>query len=324
MHSDHQPAYQPTNLIIGGLTGSGKNLISMKLVDFFRKNLKIEAEIINADSVQIYKDLKIIANHPSSDDYTFVQHHLYEILEPFEKTSVASWAEKAKSIIENLNSENKIAIICGGTGFYLDAIQNDITEIPSVPFSIRENVQKKFNIIGREKFCEELSQLDPNLMKTLHKNNTQRLLRAYEVAIFTGKPLSEWWNTEKISQNIQKNYKIFILLPDRKLLREIVIERTKKMINSGAIEEVLEFFGHFPNYSGPLKKVIGYDEILKFSEKKISLNKCIDLIVTKTMQYAKRQSTWFRNKMPHANFLYGFGNDEKIFEEIIKKYNFQK
>ena len=161
-------------------------------------------------------------------------------------------------------------------------------------------------------------------MKTLHKNNTQRLLRAYEVAIFTGKPLSEWWNTEKISQNIQKNYKIFILLPDRKLLREIVIERTKKMINSGAIEEVLEFFGHFPNYSGPLKKVIGYDEILKFSEKKISLNKCIDLIVTKTMQYAKRQSTWFRNKMPHANFLYGFGNDEKIFEEIIKKYNFQK
>ena len=324
MSSNYQSASYPTNLIIGGLTGSGKNLISMKLVDFFRKNSKTEAEIINADSVQIYKNLKIIANHPSSDDYAFVQHHLYEILEPFEKSSVASWTEKAKSIVKNLNSENKIAIICGGTGFYLDAIQNDIAEIPTVPFSIRENVQKKFNEIGRDEFFKELSALDPKLTQTLHKNNTQRLLRAYEVAIFTGKPLSEWWNAGKNSQIDSQNYKFFILLPERKQLREIVIERTKKMIDIGAIEEVIEFAKHFPNYSGPLKKVIGYDEILKFSEKKISLNECINLIVTETMQYAKRQSTWFRNKMPHANFLYGFGNDEKIFKQIIREYSFPK
>ena len=313
------------NILIAGLTGSGKNLLSMRLAEVLKKKFQLEAEIVNADSVQIYRDLKIIANHPTKSDFFALPHHLYEILAPYENSSAAFWVEKAREIIRKLNAENKIAIICGGTGFYIDALLHDISEIPTIPKEIRETVRLRYEKIGHEKFFDELRALDPVLTEKLHPNNTQRILRAYEVVLHTGKPLSEWW---KNSKNFNALYKkeesninsetisSFVLIPERSLLKNIIVERTKKMIASGAVEEIEEFIKNFPNYSGPLQKVIGFPEIKSMLNGEINSADCVEKIITKTMQYAKRQSTWFRHQLPEAKILQTFGYNEDLLTSI--------
>ena len=311
------------NILIAGVTGSGKNLLSMRLAEILRERHHVEAEIVNADSVQIYRDLKIIANHPTKSDFAALPHHLYEILSPHENASAVFWVEQARNMISKLNAKNKIAIICGGTGFYIDALLHNMAEIPSVPQEIRESVREHFEKVGREKFFEELRRLDPQLTEKLHPNNTQRILRAYEVVSFTGKSLSEWWknskNSEKLDHNKINSEKIssFVLLPDRNLLKNIITDRTRKMLTSGAIEEVEEFSKNFPNYTGSLNKVIGYREILQLLNSEITFDECLEKIIIKTMQYAKRQSTWFRHQLPEAKIFTEFGNAENLPKEIL-------
>ena len=231
-----------------------------------------------------------------------------------------------------MNDKNKIAIVCGGTGFYIDALLHDISEIPSIPQEVRETVRLRYEKIGREKFFDELRMLDPILTEKLHPNNTQRILRAYEVALHTGKSLSEWWKNSKKFNMLYKNKKnginsesilSFALLPERSQLKNIITERTKKMIASGAIEEIEEFIKNFPNYSGPLCKVIGFPEIKSMLNKEINSVECIEKIITKTMQYAKRQSTWFRHQLPEAEIFPTFGNTENLPEKILEHFHFQ-
>lgn len=317
------------NILIAGLTGSGKNLLSMRLAEILQKKWSLEAEIVNADSVQIYNDLKIIANHPTKSDFAALPHHLYEILSPHENSSASFWVEKAKKIIRKLNEENKIAIICGGTGLYIDALLHDISAIPSIPQEIREAVRLHYEHIGREKFFEELRILDPILTQKLHPNNTQRILRAYEVALHTGKPLSEWWKNSKISGVTKKNESIaelispFVLLPERDQLKNIIADRTKKMLTSGAIEEIEKFIKNFSDYSGPLNKVIGFSDIKSMLNGEINFDECIQKIITKTMQYAKRQSTWFRHQLPEAIFFPTFGDAKNLPEIILENLHLQ-
>ncbi|MBO4405678.1 MAG: tRNA (adenosine(37)-N6)-dimethylallyltransferase MiaA [Alphaproteobacteria bacterium] len=283
--------------IIAGPTASGKTGFSIQLAEKFKKE-GVVCEIINADSIQLYGELKILTAFPSSDEMGRVLHHLFGILGPCETYSVASWRQAAESEIDKLHSQGKIPILCGGTGFYLNAIIHGISDIPDVPEHHRKAVFEKFRNIGREKFFDELSELDPT--NKLDINDTQRILRAYEVATFTGKPLSYWWsrgNNSKYS-NIRK----LVLLPPREKLRENILKRAVQMIDNGAVEEVREFLSRYPNYQGPLDRVIGFAEIRDFLDQKISKEQLIETMFIRTRQYAKRQSTWFRNQMPDAKF----------------------
>lgn len=295
--------------IIAGPTASGKTGFAIELSENF-KGKGICCEIINADSIQLYNDLKILSAFPSPDEMNRVPHHLFGILKPFETYSVGKWREIAEAKIDELHKQGKVPILCGGTGFYLNAIVRGIAKIPDVPASYRKEVWERFQKIGREKFMGELLKLDPD--NKLNSNNTQRILRAYEVVSFTGKPLSYWWSQGNNSK--YKNIKTLVLLPPKEKLRENILKRAVQMVNNGAMEEVQEFLSRYPNYRGPLDRVIGFTELREFLSKKISLEDLIDLMVIRTRQYAKRQSTWFRNQMSDATFA------DAGFSDIIDKF----
>lgn len=294
---------------IAGPTASGKTSCAIEAVEFLRKE-GIDSEIINSDSIQLYKDLRILTAFPSKRELLSATHHLFGILDPFDTYSVAKWKESAERIIDKLHNENKIPILCGGTGFYLKAITSGIATIPDIPELHRLKVRERFDEIGRERFMKELFELDPT--SKLNKEDTQRILRAYEVISFTGKPLSYWWN---ISNNCKySNIKTLILLPERDMLCKHIHNRSVQMLEMGAIDEVKSFLLEYPNYQGPLDRVIGLSEIRQHLDQKITKEELVDKIFIRTRQYAKRQSTWFRHQMKNAIY------SEMVTQEFLKKF----
>lgn len=298
-------------LVVAGPTASGKTDFSIGISENLVQK-GVPCEIINADSIQLYDELKILTAFPSLDELNRVRHHLFGILGAFETCSVGKWRQLAESKIDELHDQEKIPILCGGTGFYLNSVIYGIAEIPDVPESYRKEVFEKFQKVGRAKFMEDLLKLDPE--SQLNPNNTQRILRAYEVASFTGKPLSHWWNQGSNSKYY--NIKKYILLPPKEKLKENIVKRAVHMINNGAIEEVQEFLSRYPNYKGPLDRVIGFVEIQDFLNRKISKNELIEQMFIRTRQYAKRQSTWFRHQMSDSEFM-EIGAVDLVVEHVI-------
>ncbi|MCR5224479.1 MAG: tRNA (adenosine(37)-N6)-dimethylallyltransferase MiaA [Alphaproteobacteria bacterium] len=284
----------PRVVLIGGATASGKTAFAVRYAEKLKTLYGVGSAIINADSIQLYDELKIITAFPSAEDMAKIPHRLFGILKPHEKPSVAFWLEQARKEIIRLQAKGKVAIVCGGTGFYLNAIKNGIADIPDIPPSFRQSVFEKFQCIGRDAFFEELSHLDKEITQTLHKNNTQRILRAYEVAAYTGKPLTEWW---KNASSAGYDVKQILLLPPKEELHRRCYTRIQKMMNNGAVEEVRDFVSRYPNYNGGLRKAIGYYEISDFLNGKLSKDECVEQMFIHTKQYAKRQMTWFKHQM---------------------------
>lgn len=310
------------SIIIGGPTASGKTALAIKLAKTLEKKEGQLAEIINADSVQMYDELKILTAYPSNEELAQIKHNLFGVLAPNESSSVASWLERANKELARIHSAEKTAIICGGTGFYIKALLNGVANIPTIPEKVREEVKKYFDEVGRDAFFAELAELDAESAKNLHKNDTQRILRAYEVAFYTGKSLSDWWKDAK--ENRKNNEMlIIVLLPEKAKIRERARIRIHSMIARGAIEEVQTFNEKYPNYIGPLQEVIGYREICDFTQHKSAKNKdeLIEQIRVRTNQYIKRQSTWFRNKLKNAKFICDFGDNCTVNEiiDLIKE-----
>lgn len=301
-------------IIIGGPTASGKTAFAIKLAQTIKNRTNLKSEIVNADSVQMYRDLKILTAHPSDKNLTQVKHNLFGILSPYESSDVTSWLIQAKAEIERIHSEDKIAIICGGTGFYIRALLNGIDDIPKIPEKVRKSIKKYFNEVGKEFFFAKLAELDPESAGRLHKNDTQRILRAYEVVFFTKKPLSKWWKAkEKVCKN---SIPTIVLLPERNKIRERARVRICNMFANGVVNEVAAFNAAYPHYDGPLRETIGYREICYFIEQgRQQKEQTIENICTRTNQYIKRQSTWFRNQIRDAKFIQNI--EEEPSEETI-------
>jgi tRNA dimethylallyltransferase len=293
-------------VVIAGPTASGKSDLAVKCVRHLREAYGVESEIINADSVQLYNELKILTAYPSDEQLKSAPHRLYGILSPYENSSVAAWLDLAEKEIDRLRDENKTAIICGGTGFYISALLNGISNIPKVPQDFRNEVAQKFQQIGRDEFFNLLAALDPEICETLSKNDTQRILRAYEVAAYSGKPLSNW---RKEEGKPGRQASSIVLLPPREKLNERCSARIEKMAKAGVVDEIKDFVKKYPNYDGPLRSVLGYREIVSFLNNEISLAESLRLTLIKTRQYAKRQSTWFRNQMKTSVIVREFGDE---------------
>lgn len=306
------------SIIIGGPTASGKTALAIKLAKALANESGQRAEIINADSVQMYNELKILTAYPSDEELEQVKHNLFGVLAPNESSSVTSWLEIAKAELTRIHSEGKTAIICGGTGFYIKALLSGVANIPTIPEKVREEVKRYFDKVGRDAFFEKLAELDAESAANLHKNDTQRILRAYEVAFYTGKTLSEWWKNanESCGNNTMPT---IVLLPEKERLRERAKIRIQSMLEKEAIEEVQAFNAKYPNYVGPLQEVIGYREICDFIQQKNvkTINELVEKISIRTNQYIKRQSTWFRNQLKNAKFICDFG-DNCAINEIIE------
>ena len=298
-------------ILISGPTASGKSKFAISLA----KN--INGEIINADSMQVFKELKILTARPNLKDTNKIKHHLYGYKSVKENYSVGDWLKDSKIKIFNIRKKNKVPILVGGTGLYFKALIDGIVKIPNVPISIRNKIRQKHIKIGQNKFYSELVKIDPISKNMINKNDSQRTIRAFEVKKFTKKSLFDWY--KNTSPDFKKNefVKLYIDYPRMELLKQIS-KRTDAMIKEGAILEADRFNKLKISKDLSSNKVIGLIEIKDYLNKKISLNDLKEKISIKTRQYAKRQSTWSRGQMSEWQKIKY--SDLKTFIKKFAKY----
>ena len=294
-------------ILLAGPTASGKSKLAISLAK------KINGEIINADSMQIYKEFKILSSRPRLEDLNKVKHHLYGFISVKKHFSAGDWLKKTKIKISNCVRSKKIPIIVGGTGLYFNTIIKGISKIPSIEPEIRDKVRNLYKKLGTEKFYIKVLSIDPKIKNRIFMNDKQRLQRAYEVKLKTRRSLFDWIvNTKSDFQNYEIK-KIYIDIPRDKLLKNIKI-RIDEMFESKCIEEVKKFNILRIKKTLSANKLIGIQEINQYLSGSIPLNLCKELINIKTRQYAKRQNTWARGYMKNWNKLYS-----KDFTVLLKK-----
>ena len=294
-------------ILISGPTASGKSKLA---IDFAKK---INGEIINADSMQVYKELKLLTARPIKENINKIKHHLYGFKSVKNEFSTGQWLELVKKKIKEIRNKNKIPILVGGTGLYFKALTDGLVKIPKIPNTIRNKIRSKQKQMGQKKFYLKLLKLDKFVKNKIVSTDIQRSLRAYEVIYFTKKSIFEWYKKTKSQYKIDEFLKIYIDYPKEILVNKIS-KRVDQMIKDGAVEEVQNFEKLNLKSDNNLYKVIGIREIKDFIDKKTSLKEMKLNIVIKTRQYAKRQRTWSRGQM---NDWQKF--DPKELSKFIKK-----
>ena len=277
-------------ILIYGPTASGKSKFALKLAE------KINGEIINADSMQVYKELKILSARPLKKDCQKIIHYLYGFQSVKKDFSAGDWLKLANQNILLIKRKKKIPILVGGTGLYFKALTDGLVKIPKIPIKLRNKIRSLHKKIGQEKFFSKLINIDPLIKNNINKFDTQRSIRAYEIKTFTKKSMINWFKDTKPYFNDDVFYKIYLDLPRDEIIKKIYL-RTRQMIKNGAIKEVKNFLKLKVSKKKTANKAIGITEIKEFLEKKISISVVIERIAVKTRQYAKRQTTWGRGKM---------------------------
>ena len=296
-------------ILISGPTASGKSNFSIKLAK------KINGEIINADSMQVYKELKILSARPNLKDYQSIKHHLYGFHSIKNNFSTGDWLKNAIKKIKEVRRRKKIPIFVGGTGLYFKALTDGLVSIPNIPIKYRNNIRDLQKKLGQKKFYQKLIKLDPNSKEKINSTDTQRSIRAYEVKQYTKKSLHDWFKNTKSYFEKEDFYKIYIDYPREELIQRIG-KRTEQMIKIGAINEVKRFVKLKVRKDKSVNKAIGIYEIKEYLEKRNDMSEVIEKISIKTRQYAKRQSTWARGNM--MSWLKLSPQDLKKFLKKIK------
>ena len=281
-------------ILIYGPTASGKSKFAVNLAK------KINGEIINADSMQVYKELKILSARPYQKDYKKIRHHLYGFQNVKKKFSTGSWLKLANKNILDIKKRKKVPILVGGTGLYFKALTDGLVRIPNIPIKYRDKIRSLHKKIGSKNFFLKLIRLDPLVKNYLNPLDTQRVIRAYEIKSFTKKSMYEWFKNTKSKYEQRDFYKIYIDFPRDELIERIKL-RASEMIDRGAILEVKKFIKLKVSKNKTASKAIGISEIKEFINKKIQISELIDKISIKTRQYAKRQVTWSRGHMSDWN-----------------------
>ena len=294
-------------ILIYGPTASGKSKFSVELAK------KIKGEIINADSMQVYKELKILTARPLKKECSKIKHHLYGFQSVKRKFSTGKWLKLATEKISKIKKNKKIPILVGGTGLYFKALTEGFVQIPNVPMRIRGKIRKLQNKLGQDKFFSKLQKIDPLVKNKIEKNDSQRSIRAYEIKYYTKKSLFKWFQNTKKTFPDTEFIKIYIDHPREDLIKKANL-RVSKMFKNGAIAEVRKFNRLKLKKQNSAKKVIGIEEITNYLNNKYDLRAAKDLISIKTRQYIKRQFTWARGQMANWTYI-----DPKITSLTLKK-----
>ena len=297
-------------ILLAGPTASGKSNLAIKLAK------KINGEIINADSMQVFKEFTILSSRPGTIQMRKVNHHLYGIISVKKHFSAGDWLKQAKKKIKICLKKKKVPIIVGGTGLYFNTITKGISKIPNIDKKTRHKVRNLYKKLGTKRFYKKLLNLDPKIKYKILQIDPQRLQRAYEVKLKTKKSLFDWFANTKSDFLDFEIKKIFIETPRELLLKKISI-RTEQMFRNKCINEVKKFNRLKINKNLSVNKLIGVQEINDFLRGSISLEQCKDLINIKTRQYAKRQNTWARGHMKNWNKLYS-KNLTNLLEKSLK------
>jgi tRNA dimethylallyltransferase len=276
-------------VLIAGPTASGKSREALALAQ------AIDGVVINADSMQVYREAPILTAQPSDADKALAPHLLYGHVSVREVYSVGRWREDAIAALAQAGG--RIPIFVGGTGMYFSALTDGLADIPPTPDAVREEARALLREIGVERLHARLAERDPLTASKLRPSDPQRVLRAYEVFEATGRPLVEW--QEVPAAPVLKDAKIaaFVLDPPRPELRARIAARFEAMAEQGGLEEAAALAGLDPAL--PAAKLLGLRPLRALSAGELGKDAALEAAITATRQFAKRQMTWFRHRMPH-------------------------
>ena len=296
-------------ILIAGPTASGKSDFAIRLAK------KINGELINADSMQIYKQLKILTARPQKKEQEKIKHHLYGFQNVNNSFSTGKWLKSVLKKVKQIKQNNKIPIIVGGTGLYFKSLTEGFVKIPNIKLIDRTKVRLLQKNIGQNKFYQKLIKLDPMIKNKINSNDVQRSIRAYEIKKFTKKSIIYWFKKTEVMFDQEDFIKLYIDFPRSELLERIRL-RVNQMFKQGAINEVKAFVALNVKKSSSVNKVIGIKEIRQYLDGEINLNETKDRIAIKTRQYAKRQTTWANGQMTSWEKI-----DPKALTSVLKKFN---
>ena len=299
-------------LIIAGPTASGKSGLALAAAD------KYDGVIINCDSMQVYRELRLITARPSQEDEAEAPHKLYGVLAAGEACSAGIWRGLAVPEIEACWQAGKLPVITGGTGLYIKALMEGLSEIPEVPSEIREEVAARRDEIGVDAFHQELREFDPASAARLNPTDSQRVIRAYEVYLGTERSLTDWHKDAPTTPPLEASYQSVIFEPPREELYTKCEARFDWMMDHGALDEVeaLQALNLDPNL--PAMKALGVPELIAYLDGELPLEDALAAAKQATRRYAKRQMTWFRNQIVQNNRVFA-QYSERLLPEIFAK-----
>ncbi len=293
-------------IVLVGPTAIGKTALSIVLAQYFN------CEIVSCDSRQFFKEMQIGTAVPTTTELSAVQHHFIQNKSIFDQYTVGDFEKEAIHTLDELYQYNDFAILVGGSGLYVDAVVKGFDEFPEIKTSVRAAVTFNYEQFGIEYLQTELQKLDPKYFEVVAKGNPQRLMRALEVCIGTGKPYSTFLNQKKNNRNFTP---IFIgLEAERSVIYDRINQRVDCMIEEGLLEEV-EKLVSFKNLNA--LQTVGYRELFRYVESEISLEFAIDEIKKNTRRFAKRQLTWFKKNKNTIWFDY-LTDRQEIIQQITE------
>ena len=279
-------------ILLAGPTASGKSELAIYIAK------KINGEIINADSMQVFKEIKILSARP--EDYKNIKHHLYGFISVKKNFSTGEWIKHTEKKINEILKKKKTPIIVGGTGLYFKSLTDGIAQIPNISKAKRDKIIKLYNQIGNDEFYKKLIKLDSKCKNKIVKNDKQRMIRFYEVKFYTKKSIFDWQKNTKNNLKDINFKKIFLNFPREVLLVKIE-KRFKKMVDQGAIKEAKKFKKLGVSKTLTSNNILGLKEIMYHLEGKMTLKDAVERSIIRTRQYIKRQMTWFRGQMKDWN-----------------------
>lgn len=277
-------------ILIAGPTASGKSALALRLAKTYN------GEVINADSMQIYSGLRVITACPSAEEEAQAPHHLYRVLDPSTVCSAAMWADMALAKIEEVLGRGRIPILVGGTGLYFRALTEGLSQMPPIPDAVRQRVRQEVAEQGTQASHDRLMQLDPQIGARLKPADTQRIARALEVFEATGTPMSVFQARPPVPLLTGPMAQI-VLTPEREWSRARIDLRFDLMMEAGALAEAQALAARQLDPSLPAMKALGVPSLLAHVAGELTLEQAIEASKTQSKQFAKRQSTWFRNQM---------------------------
>ncbi len=290
-------------ILIFGPTASGKTDLSIALA------LKINGEIISADSMQVYRFMDIGTAKPSKEQVKTVPHHLIDIVDPDEEWNVASFINNTKKLIPDIKKRDRVPIIVGGTGLYLNALINGF----SFPIAEKdEGLRGRLSSKTAQELYSQLCRIDPEAAKKINKNDKKRIIRAIEVFESTGTPISKIQKSKK-----DNRLQLFCINMEREALYKRINDRVDSMMEKGLVDEVRALLNR--GYSKELNSMqaLGYKETVQFLEGKMPLDDAVELIKRKTRNFAKRQLSWFR-RFEDVSWITR-GQEDLLLTEIVNK-----
>jgi len=295
-------------LVVAGPTASGKSALALALAEAF------DGVVINADSMQVYRELHILTARPSPADERRAPHRLYGVLSAAERCSAGRWREMAAAEIEAAHGSGRLPVVCGGTGLYLKALTAGLPEMPDVPATIRARLAARLRIEGATALHAELRMRDPGIAARIGPTDSQRIVRALEVLEATGRSLTDWQAGPVAPLPTELRFVTILLMPPRDTLYAACDRRLEAMVETGALDEVQRLIAMGLDPSLPAMKAVGVREFADFLQGNRDLQTALAAAQQATRRYAKRQTTWFRHQ-----FIAEFMLETQFSESLLPR-----